>query len=149
MTRCPLSIAVLVAAAFAFTGCVADNGEDEPPAPAPNRLSCSAQLSRGLFTYEVGDTGRMLTLVAGPDEVVLDRVSTPTGTIYGTWLLSDTSQNGVKLHAEAIFETGRMRLKNRCTQGTKTATAEASSAATISDVSVEVLEPDTDVKYSN
>jgi hypothetical protein len=138
-------------AAAMLIGC--SDGEDPPQktgSPSPTTLSCTVTLAASSYSYEVGDAGQMLIVGAGlPNEQTLERVSTPTGTIYGTWLVFDQVQNGIMLHGEITFAPGQVSLDARCIGFGKTLHADASSPATITDTTVSVLVPDSDTEYAD
>ena len=92
----------------------------------------------------------MLIVIPGQvNEATLERVSAPSGTIYGTWINIDQVQNGISLHGEITFQPSLVSLTATCSGADKTAHAHVSSPATITDTTVDILQADADLEYSN
>jgi hypothetical protein len=154
MTKQTLWVALCAVAALAGcadstdggTGVANGGGGDEPP----QRLSCTASVSPATFEYVLDTAGETLTIDVGQaDASSLNRVGAASGTIYGAWAPPDSVQSGVTLHSEIQFDSDEISATITCSGVGQTATAMASSPATITGSSVTILQADSDVEYSD
>lgn len=139
-------------AAAAVAGCSSDDGNGTSGGPSDNRLSCTATISPGTFSYMLDATGGTLLVNAGQSSAAsLNRVGAPSPTIYGAWTGPDTVQSGITLHLELHFDPSPDDVSTvvTCSGLGKTAMAVASSPATITASSVTILQADSDVEYSD
>jgi hypothetical protein len=125
-----------------IAACADDDEDDRRPAPTqpqPQPITCTVSISPTTVPYQLGDSGRMLVLAPGTlQEETYERLGVAQDLIYGSWLVGDELQSGVRLRFEVTFETGRMSVSGTCTARGKSVTAIASSTATITASSITI-----------
>ena len=105
--------------------------------------TCSASLTAGMSDYTL--SGASIVLGDAPNSVTLTRISagaTSDLPIYGVWQLPVSAEDGLTADGQIDFENGSVTLTTLCSAlgDSKTATIKVTSAATITETSVTILQ---------
>jgi hypothetical protein len=143
----------LLLVAMLFWACAADDGDDggdgdtDDGGSEPETLTCSASVTAGTIEYVV--SGDLLELSGGGISETWERVEEgdPTRLVHGTWHVGELTIPGVGVVSlDVLVEPDQMSVLADCDFGSVSASAEAVSAAEISDTTIVVLESDMDVQ---
>lgn len=140
----------LLCSVMLLLACGGDDDDDDGGGDGgnpPRTFTCQASTMPATLDYVVD--GDVLEVTAGGQTDSLDRVAAgdPGRPVYGTWHIDTITEPGVgTVSVDIQIEPDRVNALADCDFGSVSANAVATSAATITDTTITILEADEDIE---